>query len=164
MASSQPFAAGRKWESSEFIQHCDHAMTLPVKPRWLVVPDEPRNAAQTLKLWQQWEPILRPYAMPLAFAIQDGIEFKQIPQSADVWFIGGSDAWRYPRLEAIVERGHALGKIVHVGRINGQKIWLCHQLGVDSIDGSGWFSGPDPRAILEHYFRYRVGEAEPPQC
>jgi hypothetical protein len=157
-------AAGRTWDGNQFIQHCNHAMTLPVMPRWIVVPDEPRNAAQTLKLWQEWEPILRPYAVPLAFAIQDGIEFEQIPQSANVCFIGGSDAWRYPRLEAIVERGHANGKLIHVGRINGHKIWLCDRLGVDSIDSSGWFSGPYPRAILEHYFRYRVGEAEPPSA
>ncbi len=154
-------AAGRIWDGNGFIKHCDHAMTLPSPPRWIVVPDEPRNAAKTLELWRQWESILRPYQVPLAFAIQDGIQFEQIPESADVWFVDGSDAWRYPRLAAIVECGHALGKIVHVGRINGYKIWLCDRLGVDSIDGSGWFSGPDPRAILEHYFRYRVGEAEP---
>ena len=157
-------AAGRIWDSKQFVRHCDYASTLPEKPRWIVVPDAPRNAAQTLKLWHEWEAILRRYAVPLAFAIQDGIELHDIPAAAAVWFVGGSDAWRYPRLEAIIKRGHALGKLVHVGRINGQKIWLCDHLGVDSIDGAGWFSGPDPRAILEHYLRYRVGEAEPPRA
>jgi hypothetical protein len=157
-------AAQRSWDADEFIAHCNFARTLPSLPRWIVVPDEPFNAAQTLKLWDEWEPRLRSYRVPLTFAIQDSIELDRIPASADVWFVGGTDAWRYPRLATIVARAHAARKQVHVGRINGQKIWLCDQLGVDSIDGSGWFAGPDPRAILDHYLRYRVGEAEPPKA
>lgn len=89
-------AAGRDWDADAFVAHCDQAMRLLQRPQWIVVLDEPFNAQQTLELWQQWEPILRPYRVPLAFAIQNGIEFNQIPQSAEVWFVGGTDAWRYP--------------------------------------------------------------------
>lgn len=154
--------AQRNWSADDFLEHCARAMRLPRRPEWIVVPDQPFSASETLALWGQWEPLLRPYGVPLAFAIQDGIELAEIPPSAEVWFVGGTDTWRYPRLEGIVQRAHELGKRVHVGRINGKRIWRCDQLGVDSIDGTGWFLGSDERAILDHYFRYRVGEAEPP--
>lgn len=155
--------AGREWSGAQFLAHCEDAMKLPKPPAWIVVPDAIRNAAQTLKLWRFWEPRLRPFNVPLAFVLQDGLEIADIPESAEVWFVGGSDDWRYPRLAQIVEQAHARQRLLHVGRVNGLKVWVCHRLGVDSCDGTGWLRGPDQRAKLDHYLRYRVGEAEPPQ-
>ena len=89
----------------------------------------------------------------MAFALQNGIELEQVPRSADWLFVGGTDDWRYPRLPDIV----AMGKPVHVGRVNTSKrIWQCHDLGVRSVDGTGYFKG-DPYCYqgLEAYIRYR---------
>ena len=146
-------AENRKpWSETVFLDFCEQLRWLPKKPLFLLVPDVPRSAEGTLNEWQRWEERLRKYDLPLAFALQDGIELKQIPQSADWLFVGGTDDWRYPRLPEIV----AMGKPVHVGRINTPKrIWQCHGLGVKSVDGTGYFKGDRYcKQGLESYLRY----------
>jgi hypothetical protein len=122
------------------------------------VPDVWGNAEATLDEWHQWAPRLRRWGFPLAFAVQDNITPAMVPPDCDVVFIGGSDQWRYPRLSQYV----ALGKPVHVGRVNhGKYLWACHDAGVTSCDGSGWFRG-DKRQLNEllHYLEFLNGTNE----
>jgi hypothetical protein len=130
------FANHKAWDGEQFLDLVKQCKYLPQSPLWVVVPDVVGNGSATIDLWADWEPKLRKFGYPLAFVVQDGITISQIPTTADVIFVGGSDKWKYPMLEKFI----ALGKPVHVGRVNNaQYLWRCYQLGVTSCDGSGWF-------------------------
>ncbi|WP_430673856.1 MULTISPECIES: hypothetical protein [unclassified Leptolyngbya] len=149
------------WDRDLFIDHCDQILHLPKSPLWLTVPDKRRDAIETLELWREWEPKLRKYQVPLAFVLQDGINLNDIPETADVLFVGGSDNWRYPRLKELV--AVAGKRPLHVGRVNGNRVWQCHRAGVSSVDGSGWFRGDKQQLEkLERYVRAQIGEAQVP--
>ena len=152
--------ADRRWNEAAFLQHVAAVAALPKPPEWLVVPDQPFDAQATVELWQRWEPGLIDLGIPLAFAAQNGHRPEDIPNSASVIFLGGSDDWKFAHLPEFV----ATGKPVHVGRVNGRRLWQCEGAGAASCDGSGWFRGKqDQLHILEHYLRCTAGEAEPPQ-
>ena len=146
-----------------FKEHCHNAMRLAKKPGWIVVPDVRLDAKATLKSWQEWEPQLRCYGVPLAFAMQNGMQVEDIPESANVLFIGGSDDWRYPRMAEFAQFARSTGRLIHVGRVNSiRRIQQLEALEIDSVDGTGWFRGNDYKQ-LEDYFRMKVGELESPQ-
>lgn len=102
-------------------------------PLWIVVPDVVGDKEATLRLWNEWEPRLRPLRWPLAMAMQDGMtpdDFK-----GDIAFIGGSTRWKWRNL--------SMWKDVprfHVGRVNTERhLWQAHEMGAESCDGTGWF-------------------------
>lgn len=131
------WSKGTPWDEAAFVEHIEYCRYACPNLLWIVVPDVVTDAAATMAEWHVWEPRLRKYGIPLAFAAQDGIEADQIPESADWIFVGGSDEWKYTRIPQFV----ATGKPVHVGRVNGNRLWQLERLGVASCDGSGWFRG-----------------------
>lgn len=86
------------------------------------VPDKVGNAKETLNLfWRWWG---RLHWWPLAFAAQDGQENLDFPPSA-MWstlFVGGTTEWKTSRAAVeCIERARALGKNIHIGRVNWHK-------------------------------------------
>jgi hypothetical protein len=76
----------------------------------------------------------------LALVCQDGQEELPIPwQFIGAIFVGGSTAWKCgPHATACIKAAQALGKWVHVGRVNDPaRFEHFENLGVDSIDGTG---------------------------
>lgn len=153
-------ARGIEWDASIFLDLLGWVKFLPTKPLFVVVPDIWGDARATAEEWQAWEPKLRAYGFPLAFVIQDGMKLDKVPPTADWLFVGGSDQWRYPRLKDIL----AIGKPVHVGRVNSKKyLWVCHDLGVTSCDGSGWFRGDQKQnQDLLEFWAYLAGDIPKP--
>lgn len=119
------------------------------KPLWVVVPDAVGNKTQTMKLWHEWEPRLRPLGWNLAMAMQDGMTPKDF--RGDIAFIGGTFKWKWRNL--------SMWKDVprfHVGRVNTEKhLWNAHEAGAESCDGTGWFR--DPFEELPKLIRYLEG-------
>ncbi|HEY9764558.1 MAG TPA: hypothetical protein V6D07_18670 [Trichocoleus sp.] len=151
---------GSAWSEEEFLAFAKQEARRKAKPLWITVPDIPFDAAATLREWDYWEPKLRGLGVPLAMCVQDGMT-PEDTAPADVIFIGGSDGWRWQ--PSVIPEFIDTGKFVHVGRINGNKLWVCDRLGVDSCDGTGWFRGDQQQlAKLEYYLRCRVGQAIPP--
>lgn len=151
----------QSWSKEEWFNLIEAAQASSKAPLFLVVPDKWKDADTTLRLWREWYPILKGYQIPLAFVLQDGINFKDIPDEAEWLFVGGSDEWRYPLMQEIV----ALGRPVHWGRVNGKRLWECYFNGVRSCDGSGYFKGcPYQLAALEHYVLFRAGSLPPPKA
>lgn len=106
--------------------------------RFVVAPDVPFDARRTLEVFDRWAARLAGWR--LALAIQDGQEHLTIPwDEIDAVFIGGSDAWKVsPHSRAVVRAAKALGKWIHMGRVNTPKrLATCLEWGVDSIDGTG---------------------------
>jgi hypothetical protein len=129
---------GRPWDEAAFLKLLENATKAGTIPLWVLVPDVVADREATIALWHQWEPALRDYGWPLAFAVQDGMEQTDVPTSVNVVFVGGTTRWKW----RTVERWCNDNERVHVGRVNGyQGLDRLHGLGAESCDGTGWFRG-----------------------
>lgn len=125
--------------------------------RFVVVPDVVGSARRTLEVFEGWKYELQRW--PLELAIQDGQQALPIPWPyLAAVFIGGTTAWKVSEnVRQIIRAAQALGKWVHVGRVNTAGRWdYFEELGVDSLDGTGLarFSH------MRHKVRCRLTSAE----
>lgn len=109
--------------------------------RFVAVPDVVGSARRTLEVFKGWrEELHNRLGWPLALVCQDGQEDQSIPwNDIDAIFIGGSTEWKLSgHARDCVKAAKALGKWVHIGRVNTpERFEYFQQLGADSIDGSG---------------------------
>ena len=111
-------------------------------PLFIVAPDVIGCHCRTHALWMYYYPILKQYGYPIAFVAQEGCEPNLVPSGADWIFIGGRDPWKMKNVKKYI-----IDRPVHVGRVSSYKrLKTCEMLGVDSVDGSGWFRGGPGRA------------------
>jgi hypothetical protein len=106
--------------------------------KFVVVPDVVADARRTSEVFEEWKYSLSGW--PLAYAAQDGVEDLPIPwKHIEAIFIGGSTAWKLGQhAKAVIRCAQALGKWVHVGRVNTPgRFEYFDNLGADSIDGTG---------------------------
>lgn len=106
--------------------------------RFVAVPDVVGSARRTLEVFEHWKEHLCDW--PLAVVCQDGQENLPIPWKAiEAVFIGGSTEWKMSQhAVACIKAAKAIGKWVHVGRVNTPgRFEYFQQLGADSIDGTG---------------------------
>jgi hypothetical protein len=105
---------------------------------FVCAPDIVGSARRTLEVFEHWRPRLAGWK--IALACQDGQEHLPIPwDQIDAVFIGGTTAFKCSEGAAqIIRAAAAIGKWVHVGRVNHAARWdHFEQLGVNSTDGSG---------------------------
>lgn len=132
------YTKGIEWTAVEWRNLLDRASTSRIKPLWCAVPDCVADAEATKKMWREWSPFVVEQGFKRAFVVQDGMTAVDVPPDADVVFVGGSTAWKW----STVATWASSFPRVHVGRVNTLK-WLmrCDEVGVESIDGTGWFRG-----------------------
>jgi hypothetical protein len=134
--------------------------------RFVACPDVPFDPVATLARFEAWAPEIGAAGQPVALVGQDGCEDLDLPWDRfDAFFVGGSDGWKESHAAmALCDRAWALGKWVHVGRVNTFRRfrrvwgWGC----VDSIDGGKFSKWPDTyfpqflawRRRLEHLDRH----------
>lgn len=107
--------------------------------KWIVSPDVVRDAGATMLMLSSWLPTFRQYGLPVALALQNGIENYRICwDSIDCVFIGGDDAFKYSDIvRGIVSEAKRRGKWVHNGRVNTpERILYSRIIGCDSFDGT----------------------------
>lgn len=105
---------------------------------FVAVPDIVSSARRTLEVFEHWKGRLTGWN--LALVCQDGQEHLPIPWDAiAAVFIGGSTNWKAsPAAEHIVRAAKAIGKWVHIGRVNHpERFEHFLKLGADSCDGTG---------------------------
>jgi len=108
-----------------------------LNPLWVLVPDVVADKEATLKKWSIYSPIAKSFGWPLAFAVQDGMTPDDVPDECLI-FVGGTTEWKWDT----VPMWAATGRRVHVGRVNSiEKVILCENLGIESVDGTGWMRG-----------------------
>lgn len=108
--------------------------------RWVAVPDVVGDARRTLEVFRYWRNRPELAGWPLAYVCQDGQENLPIPWAhIDAIFIGGSTDWKMSQsAAACVKAAKAMGKWVHVGRINtAGRYEHFRDMGADSCDGTG---------------------------
>jgi hypothetical protein len=131
----------KDWSEDCFFDLLDRCQFSRYKPDWVAVPDEVGNREKTLWLWNQYEHRVRMYGWRMAFVVQDGMTPNDVPDSADIVFIGGTTKWKWRNVALFC----ATFPRVHVGRVNWwDKLEYCESVGAESCDGSGFFrEGPD---------------------
>ncbi len=148
-ANSQHKAGGRPWaadnasfkgfnEQRFFRMLNKLASTPPPRCLFITAPDVVSDAPATAELFRLWEPRLRVYGWPVAFVLQDGVTVRNVPWNAcECVFLGGSTGFKLSAAAlTILAYAKALGKWVHVGRVNSRKR-VEHFMGLaDSIDGT----------------------------
>jgi hypothetical protein len=105
---------------------------------FVTAPDVVGSARRTLEVFEHWKNRLAGWK--LALVCQDGQEHLPIPWGGiDAVFIGGNTSFKCGDFAVhIIKAAKALGKWVHVGRVNhGERFSHFEKLGADSIDGTG---------------------------
>lgn len=153
------FAAGDKWTEDGWVEMLDTIRLRGQEPLWALVPDVVGDRDGTLEKWKRYAPILKRYGWPLAFAVQDGMTVDDVPHDAEVIFVGGSTEWKWRTLTMWC----AAFPRVHVGRVNTyRKLWICHEAGAESCDGTGWMRDVNGEQFrgLEVYLAESTGRRE----
>lgn len=89
-------------------------------------------------MWKIHSPRISEMGFKNAFVLQDGMVKSDVPDDAEVLFVGGSFEWKWRMLPEIC----TWGKRVHCGRVNSYEgLWICDENGVESCDGTGWVRG-----------------------
>ena len=130
------------------------------KPIWMVVPDVVADREATLESWGRWAGQLKEKypRTPLAIAVQDGMEPSDIPDDADLIFIGGTTEWKWKNLRMWTENFER----VHVARVNTERLlWMAHDAGAESCDGTGWYRDPERAEGLERYLKQSTNGQRP---
>jgi hypothetical protein len=125
------------------------------KGRFVTAPDKIYDAETTLVMFNEWEPIIRSYGLPVALVGQNGLEDLEVPwDRIDAFFVGGDDAWKEgASARRLIAEAKTHGKWVHVGRVNGPvRMWYAYHAGADSIDGSSF--GRFPRKYMADGIRW----------
>jgi len=137
------WSKGREWDGQAWYELLVWAVSY--KPLWALVPDKVADRRETLRLWEIYYPLVANAGIPAAFAVQDGMTIEDVPKEAAVVFVGGTTDWKWGTLAAWAQSFPR----VHVGRVNEvYRLYECAALGVESVDGTGWFrDGPDGRRI-----------------
>lgn len=105
---------------------------------FVTAPDVVNSARRTLEVFERWKDRLEGW--PLAYVCQDGQRDVLIPwDDIAAIFIGGTTNFKVsPTTVHCIKAAQALGKWVHVGRVNDPSRWrYFDKLGVGSSDGTG---------------------------
>jgi len=123
-------------------------------PLWAAVPDVVGNREDTLANWSIYRDEIKNLGWSAAFCVQDGMTPDDVPDDADVVFVGGTDGWKFPNLQTWTQNFPR----VHCARVNHQRrIEACERLGCESVDGTGWFRDPSDKTKLPALERFVEG-------
>lgn len=141
----------KPWDEEAWVKMLNTVWVSKLSPLWVLVPDVVADRAGTLEKWNHYQPLASRYGWPLAFAVQDGMTPSDVPGDADVVFVGGTTEWKWRTVKTWASNFPR----VHVGRVNSiQKLWDCEKLGIESVDGTGWFRDSEHNGkalLLEHW-------------
>ena len=129
---------GEEWDEEAFYGAMDAARLAARKPSWVAVPDVVGDRSATIARWGEHYDRVRSYGWPVAFVVQDGMVPSDVPNEADVVFVGGSDQqnWKWRNAHIFCENFDR----VHIGRVNGlRRLRYSEKIGAESVDGTGWF-------------------------
>lgn len=127
----------KPWSEARWRQMLRRAVLSGISPLWALVPDEIADRDATLRNWDKYAPEMCAMGFRLAFAVQDGMTFGDVPDDDCVLFIGGDDDFKDAAIGPWCARFPGR---VHVGRVNGMpRLLACYRAGAISVDGTGWF-------------------------
>jgi hypothetical protein len=145
---------GKEWDVEGWREMLHYVKMAGISPLWAAVPDVVADRGATLAKWPLFAPEIRRKGWNCAFCVQDGMTPEDVPSDADVVFVGGSDAWKFPNLPMWTESFPR----VHCARVNSpEMIEACERAGCESVDGTGWFRDPSRADKLPAIQRFIEG-------
>jgi hypothetical protein len=160
---SKLFPNKPEWDEARWRLMLRRAALSGVPPLWVLVPDEPGDRDGTLCSWDRYAPEVRAFGFRLAFAVQDGMAFGDVPDDDCVLFLGGGDEWKDAAIKPWCSRFPGR---VHVGRVNGMpRLLAAYHAGAVSVDGTGWFHKDNNKsggqlAMLRKFLRETSANAQ----
>ena len=129
----------KPWVEDAWFGFINRIKATGMRPVWCAVPDVVADRERTIANWPRYVGEVKRRGWDAAFCVQDGMTEGDVPDDADVVFVGGSDAWKFPNLRRWVDNYSR----VHCARVNSPAmIERCEELGCESVDGTGWFRDP----------------------
>ncbi len=126
----------KPWDVDAWRGMLTRVRMLRIKPMWAAVPDVVADRERTLANWDVYADEIKRLGWDTAFCVQDGMTERDVPDDADVIFVGGTDGWKFPNLSRWTENFPR----VHCARVNAtEMLESCERLGCESVDGTGWF-------------------------
>lgn len=127
------------WDEKGWLKMLDKIEKLKIEPEWVLVPDCVGDKSETLKMFYAYRHYIEAKGFKTAYAVQDGCLPQDVPSTCSVVFVGGSLRWKWKTLEMWT----TCFPRVHCGRVNRiGKLRSSLRLGVESVDGTGWFRRP----------------------
>lgn len=127
---------GTEWNRELWIAFMEKVKATGKTPLWVLVPDKVADRNATLGKWNQFSPVVSKFGWPLAFAAQDGMTPDDVPNNAEIVFIGGTTTWKWRTLPMWTKHFPR----VHVGRVTtGTRLEIAERCGAESVDGTGFF-------------------------
>lgn len=143
------------WDESRWFNMLEQIKLMRLPPLWAVVPDVVGDCEKTLERWHTYAPILDKYGFKKAFAVQDGMTPGRIPTGVDVIFVGGTTQWKWQTAKRWADTQYP----VHIGRVNSvEKLTYCEEIGVQSVDGTGWLKDTETGRKAKLLNRWLGGE------
>ncbi len=145
------------WSEYAFLWHLNQCIFKKVKLDFVVVPDIVAGGADSLLFSMRWADRL--VGCTKALVVQDGMtptDVKGFLMRFRYIFVGGTPEWKWRTLESWIKLTHDYGMKIHVGQVGTvQRIQLCEQLGVDSVDSTN-FVRNDSFETIETYKRQQT--------
>lgn len=136
----------KRWDAAEWL---DWLKRLP-PVRFAVCPDvaDPEGGSEThaatLERWWTWSPEIRDLGHVPAFVCQPGCRVEDVPEDAEVLFIGGHNEYKLGEHVREICAAYQGERWLHMGRVNSRKrLRIAHEFGCDSVDGTLLTYGPD---------------------
>ena len=138
--------------------------------RWAVAPDvfDPSGAAchqATVERWERYAPMMRRHGFTPAFVAQVGCSPTNLPDDAEVVFLGGTDDYKLgPDGASVAVEAKRRGCWLHMGRVNSwRRLTYADRIGCDSVDGTYIARWPDTNLpkLLEWVDRLETKKAHP---
>jgi len=155
------FTRGDTFDIDAWLAHIDLAHQ-QCQPSWMVVPDVVADRQKTIESWDRWADHLNEQypRTPLAMAVQDGMTTDDVLPNVDVIFVGGTTEWKWRNLHLWTDNFPR----VHVARVNTERLlWMAHEAGAESCDGTGWFRGDEQQLAGLHRYLEQSTTGERPQ-
>lgn len=147
----------KPWDHNAWVTFLVKISRLPNGPMWALCPDVVADREKTIANWPKFSPFLRSFGWPVAFAVQDGMLMDDVPDDADLIFVGGTTRWKWRMVPYWVRNFQGP---VHVGRVRQERLLWCAEHGVASCDGTGWFregQSGKPRRFLQAFLEKKIG-------
>lgn len=144
----------KPWDEAAWLAMIKRVRATRLKPMWAAVPDVVTDREKTIANWDRYSAVVLDLGWPAAFCVQDGMRPEDVPSTASVVFVGGSDGWKLRNLHLWTENFPR----VHCARVNSiEMIEACERMGCESVDGTGWFRDPSRQDKLPAIRRFIEG-------
>jgi len=142
---------GEQWNEEAWYSMLDKLEERKISPEFVLVPDVVGDKRRTLANFFCYRRHISKRGWPVAMAVQDGMVPQDVPCTVDVIFVGGTTSWKWKSLPMWTQ---AFPR-VHCGRVNSlEKLKLCKELGVESVDGTHWFRFRKPEEYLQDFINF----------